>query len=308
MKPLKQAIRPTTIVNAARLSKRLGIDLTIASETFQYTGSFKFRAAYNLVINVSQSHIIAASSGNFGQALAYACSLVGKACTVVMPKTSARVKIDAVREFAAEVDLIDVHNTSREQRVAELCRQNPGAYLASAYDDPWVIEGNATLGDELAAFGFDVVVVPVGGGGLASGILLGLRRSGSEAELCLAEPAAANDAALSLKLGYIVKSSTEPQTIADGAKTVSLGERNFAILKNNVSGIIEVTEEAIKQSVRMLYALVNLKAEPTGALSLAAVLTKPELFVGKRVCLVVSGANVDAALYSEIILASNSLW
>src|SRR5260370_37649860 len=104
--PPNQPFRPTTIVEAPRLSSRLGVNLTIATETFQLTGSFKFRAAYNLAANVSERKIITASSGNFGQAMAYACSLLGKSCTIVMPDTSARVKIDAVREFGGNVDLI----------------------------------------------------------------------------------------------------------------------------------------------------------------------------------------------------------
>src|SRR5882724_12311450 len=106
--PLTQRIRLTTIVEAPRLGKALGVNLTIASETFQHTGSFKFRAAYNVAANVPEEKIIAASSGNFGQAMAYACSLLGKSCIIVMPATSARVKIDAVREYGGLVDLIDV--------------------------------------------------------------------------------------------------------------------------------------------------------------------------------------------------------
>src|ERR1043166_9619347 len=106
--PVKEVIRPTTFVEPGRLGSRLGVRLTIASETFQHTGSFKFRAAYNLASKVEQDKIVTASSGNFGQAMAYACSLLGKSCTIVMPSTSAQVKVDAVREYGGQVDLIDV--------------------------------------------------------------------------------------------------------------------------------------------------------------------------------------------------------
>src|SRR5712692_1404968 len=146
---LEEIVCPTTIIQAPRLARRLGVDLTIATETFQHTGSFKFRAAYNLASKVDQRKIITASSGNFGQAMAYACSLLGKSCTIVMPSTSAQVKIDAVREHGGNVDLIDVRVTSRAARVAELAAENPDAYVASAYDDPLVIEGNSSLGREL---------------------------------------------------------------------------------------------------------------------------------------------------------------
>ncbi len=298
---LKKVLRPTTIIQSVRLARHLELDLTIATETFQHTGSFKFRAAYNLALNIPETHVITASSGNFGQALAYACSLLHKTCTVVMPDTSARVKIDAVREFGGEVDLVDVRKIGRNERVKELAADYPEAYIASAYDDPWVIEGNASLGDELAVLDFDVIIAPVGGGGLTSGILTGLRRSGSRADLYAAEPLMANDASQSLWAGHIVRNQVEPQTIADGARTISLGERNFAILKDGLRGVIEVPEEAIKQGVRMLYSLANLKAEPTGALPLGALLTNLERFESKRVCCVVSGGNVDPQIYREIL-------
>src|SRR5262252_619098 len=105
---LQSVIRPTTLVEAQRLNKRIGASVLIATETFQHTGSFKFRAAYNVASSVQNAEIITASSGNFGQAMAYACSLLGKSCTIVMPATSAKVKIDAVREYGGGVDLIDV--------------------------------------------------------------------------------------------------------------------------------------------------------------------------------------------------------
>ena len=149
-RPLREVIRATTIIEQERLSARLGARVTIASETFQHTGSFKFRAAYNLASQVAERQIITASSGNYGQAMAYACRLLGKSCTVVMPATSAQVKIDAVREYGGTVDLIDVRIISRAARVDELARAHPEAYVASAYDDPLVIEGNASLGEELA--------------------------------------------------------------------------------------------------------------------------------------------------------------
>src|SRR5205814_8166236 len=135
--------RPTTIVDAPRLSKHLGVDLVLASETLQYTGSFKFRAAYNVASHVKQSHIMTASSGNFGQAIAYACALFGKRCTVVMPASAPKIKVDAVREYGAEVDLVDVAKKARLERLREIAKDSPEAYVASPYDDPFVIEGNA---------------------------------------------------------------------------------------------------------------------------------------------------------------------
>jgi threonine dehydratase len=300
---LTEVVRRTTVIDAPRLSRRLGISLTIASETFQHTGSFKFRAAYSVASQVEQNSIITASSGNFGQAMACACQMLGKTCRVVMPDTSAQVKIDAVREYGGEVDLINVREKSRAARLSELAAEHPEAYVSSAYDDPLVIAGNATLGRELAEMdgAFDVIVAPVGGGGLTSGIITGLRESGRTIEVIGAEPLIANDAARSLKAGRIVSNDAEPQTIADGARTVSVGVHNWAVLKDGLSRIVEVPEANIAEGVRLLFAHANLKSEPTGALSIGAVLTEPDFFRGKSVCCVISGGNVDPAVYRAIL-------
>jgi threonine dehydratase len=301
MKSLTEAIRPTTFIESAKLRERLGLDLTIAAETFQHTGSFKFRAAYNLALNVPNDEILTASSGNFGQALAYACKLLGKKCTVVMPETSARVKIEAVRDYGATVDLVDTNKVGRSERVEQLAAQMPGAYFASAYDDDLVIEGNSTIGNELAERDFDAVVVPVGGGGLSSGIVQGLQRNGRDMRVFGAEPLMGNDAARSLREGRLVVNETEPMTIADGARTLSLGHRNWAILKDGLAGIIEVSEDNIREAVRLYFDLANLKSEPTGALGLGAILEDKEKFAGKKVCVIVSGGNVDGEVYRNIL-------
>jgi threonine dehydratase len=298
---LQQIIRPTVFITSQKLCDHLGLDVTIASETFQHTGSFKFRAAYNLASNVPNDEILTASSGNFGQALAYACKLVGKQCTVVMPETSARVKIDAVRGYGATVDLIDTKKVGRGERVAQLAEKMPDAYFASAYDDDLVIQGNSTLGDELAIEDFDLVLTPVGGGGLISGIVTGLHRHMKPTVVYGAEPLLGNDAARSLEAGKLLRNESEPMTIADGARTVSLGERNWQIIKENVSEIIEVSEEKIADAMRLYFSLANLKCEPTGALSLGAVLEQPDKFKDKKLCLIVSGGNVDSALYTKIL-------
>lgn len=301
MKSLLEAIRPTCFIESEELRRSLGVDLTIASETFQHTGSFKFRAAYNLALNVAQDEILTASSGNFGQALAFACQLLNKKCTVVMPANSAQVKIDAVRNYGAALDLVDTRKTGRNERVAELAQQMPDAYFASAYDDRHVIEGNASLGDELAEKNFDIVIAPVGGGGLSSGIVTGLNRSEAETKIIGAEPLLGNDAALSMKAGKIIANDFEPLTIADGARTISLGKLNWEILRNGLEEIIEVSEEEIAEGVRLYFSMANLKVEPAGALTLGAILGNIEKFAGKKVCAVVSGGNVDVELYTKII-------
>lgn len=297
------APRPTTIVEAPRLAARLGIEMVLATETFQRTGSFKFRAAFNVVANVPHPHIITASSGNFGQAMAYACKLFGRRCTIVMPANSARVKVDAVLSHGGRVDLVDTTKVKRATRVAQLAAEHPDAYIASAYDDPLVIAGNSSLGDELVRLAEppDVVVAAIGGGGLTAGIVQAVRRAGTAMRVIAAEPLIANDAARSLRAGHIVVNESEPQTIADGTRTLSVGKHNWDILKGGLETIVEVPEEAIRESVRLLFSLANLKAEPTGALGVAALLSSPETFRDRRVCCVVTGGNVDPAVYASII-------
>jgi threonine dehydratase len=302
MKNLLEAIRPTAFIESDKLKKHLNLDATIASETFQITGSFKFRAAYNLALNVPNEEIVTASSGNFGQALACACQILGKKCVVVMPETSAKVKIEAVKGYGAKVDLVDTKKIRREERVREILETMPNAYKASAYDDAFVIEGNSTLGKEIADYAnFDAVIVPIGGGGLSAGIVKGLCEVGSQMQVFGAEPLLGNDASRSLQAGEIVANEHEPQTIADGARTLSLGKHNWAILREGLRGIVEVSDEKIAEATRLLFALANLKCEPTGALSLGAILEARERFADKKVCLIVSGGNVDTAVYQNIL-------
>ncbi|MDQ6718686.1 MAG: pyridoxal-phosphate dependent enzyme [Gemmatimonadota bacterium] len=300
--------RPTTIVDALRLKNHLGLDITLASETLQYTGSFKFRAAYNVARSVPNDHIICASSGNFGQAIAYASSLFKKKCTVVMPDKAPSIKVDAVREYGAEVDLVDVKKISRLDRLAELSKKLPNAYVASPYDDPLVIDGNATLFDELTALGFDFdyIIAPIGGGGLVSGLVQGAQKAGKKTGIIAAEPLLSNDFADSIRAGKLLGDPDESTTMADGARMMKVGENNWRILQKGIAGVIEVSEEQIAEGVRMLFLLANLKAEPTGALSIGAILADPDRFKGKRTCCVISGANADPALYASLIAAKSS--
>lgn len=300
---LRQLVKPTTFLCSEQLDELAGCKVVLASETFQRTGSFKFRAAFNAAQNMPQQTLIAASSGNFGQALAYSCKLLAKRCIIVMPHTSAQVKIESVKSHGGTVELVDVSIKSRAERVAELAAQHADSGVVSAYDDDFVIEGNATLGEELARAQdqFDCVVVPVGGGGLLAGTLKAMQRERCNKPVYGAEPLIANDAARSLKEGQIVKNPAEPQTVADGVRTLALGGRNWEIIKDRVAGIIEVPEENIVAAVKALFFKANLKVEPTGALTLAAVLSDKERFSTRRVCCIVSGGNVDPAVLFQLL-------
>ena len=300
---LPRYVRPTLLLPSSALSAQLGCDLTIASETFQHTGSFKFRAAYNLLSSIPQQHVITASSGNFGQAVAYACTLLGKTCTVVMPATSAQVKVAAVQSYGGEVDLIDVQKISRGDRVQQLLAEQTGAFYAQAYDDYRVVAGNSTPSQEiLSAADFDMLVVPIGGGGLCSGQIIARDYLHAHTEIIGAEPLPGNDAARSLRDGQLISNEQEPDTVADGARTLSLGTLNWEIIQRGIAGIIEVPDVLTLEALRRYFLYANLKVEPTGALALGALLAQPKRFYGKRVCCIVSGGNVDPALYAQALL------
>ena len=276
--------------------------LVLISELGQETGSFKFRAAWNVVSKVDADHFLAASSGNFGQALARAAQLRGKKATIVMPTTSAKVKIDAVRSYDANVVLVDTDVESRSSRVQRIHIENPEYYRASAYDCMYVIEGNSSLGIEIAESEslLDRLIVPIGGGGLSSGIIKGLGLSGKVLPVWGAEPQMANDASLSIQKGILCSNEKEPRTIADGARTVSLGKHNWAILKEGLHGIYEITEAEIMMAMSYLDDR-GIRVEPTGALSVAAGIRLLRLGVRDRIGCVLSGGNFDEEEYKKSV-------
>ena len=264
----------------------------------------------NTVLNSNAEHLVTISSGNFGQALAAACESEGRKCTVLMPATSARVKVEAVKSFGARAELVDVTLKTRNQWLEDFiaAKQVAGENkieVVSPFDDDRVIEGNSSLVDDLVPYSdrFDTVLIPVGGGGLASGVVQGLQRNSLSCTVYGVEPSIADDAARSLKEGRLVANETEPLTIADGVRTLSLGERNWKILKDGLDAVLTVEEKEIEEAVRLYYELANLKVEPSGALSLAALkkYRATELLADRKPLVIVSGGNVDAAVYTELL-------
>jgi threonine dehydratase len=294
---------PTTFVSSRRLAAQLGVDLTIATETFQHTGSFKFRGAFNTAAHTDAQHIIAASSGNFGQALACACQLFRKRCTIVMPLDSTAVKVAAVRSYGATVEFIDVRRTPRAVRVRELLDESPGSVQAFPSDGELMLAGNESLGAEIVADprNFDVVVVPIGGGGVGVGCIRAVERSGSKMKVVGVEPHAANDVVRSFRSGERFVWDSEPVTIADGVRTLGISVANWEVLKRGLATMMEVADETIIEATRMAFLLANLKVEPTGALALATLLEHGKSFTGLRVCCVATGGNVSAEQYARIL-------
>jgi threonine dehydratase len=188
-------------------------------------------------------------------------------------------------------------------RVQQLLEADPTAFYAPAYDDLRVIAGNSSLGREIFASGvvFNTVIVPIGGGGLISGVISARDVLSGSTRIFGAEPLLANDAARSLRAGEINANEFEPPTIADGTRTLSLGQLTWPIVQKGVEGIIEVPEAEISEAVRVLFRSANVKAEPTGALALGAAMLQREQLQGQQVCCVVSGGNVDDDLYAAIL-------
>jgi threonine dehydratase len=302
---LPQHVKPTTFQRTMFLDRALGAEVTLAVETLQVTGSFKFRAAYNLLREVEQDEVVTTSSGNFGQAVAYACMLLGKRCTVLMPANSSRTKQDNIRTYGGEVKLIDTSKGSRSLYTTEWLNHHPDAFYAPPYDHYRVVAGNSTLGKEIfehfGADGLDYVVCPIGGGGLISGIVVARDLLAPGIEVIGAEPLLGNDAARSLRAEQLVSLDSEPATMADGTRTLSVGNLNWEIIREGLRRIVEVPEDNIAEGLRLLYSKANLKVEPTGALTVGAMLTQPDVFRGKRVCLVVSGGNVDVETYVKVL-------
>ncbi len=198
-------VRPTTFHSTLLLNQAFRAEVTLASETLQITGSFKFRAAYNLLREEESDQIITTSSGNFGQAVAYACMLLGKRCTVLMPANSSRSKQANVRAYGGEVKLIDTSVKSRQLYTTEMLADYPDAFYAPPYDHYRVVAGNSTLGRELfehfGPSGVDYVLCPIGGGGLISGIITARDILAPDVEVVGVEPLLGNDAAQSLPRG-----------------------------------------------------------------------------------------------------------
>ncbi len=274
-------------------------------ENLQPIGAFKIRGAYTAVRRLSvesrRHGVITYSSGNHGQALAFAAHRLGCRAVVVMPETAPAVKVEGVRRWGGEVVLAGT--TSEDRRVrAEVLAAEQALTIVPPFDDAAIIAGQATLGLEIAQELPDVetVVVPVGGGGLISGVVTGLAVAGSGAGVWGVEPTGAPKLARSLEAGRpVVLERT--QSLADGLITLTVGARNFAQLQahaGRLRGVVLVDDDSLRQAVHYLYRTCGLVVEPSGAATTAALRSGAIRAAGPTV-LVVSGGNVDPALFDD---------
>jgi threonine dehydratase len=295
-----ERIRPyahrTPVLTSSSLDAMVGARLFFKCENFQKVGAFKFRGACNAVFSLAPDEakrgVATHSSGNHAQALALAARLRGVPAFVVMPSTSRAVKRAAVAGYGARITPCEPTLAAREETLARVVAKT-GAAVVHPYNDPRVIAGQGTSALELLQDvpDLDIVMTPVGGGGLLSGTTITVSALSPTTRVVGAEPAGADDAFRSFREGRIVP-SVNPRTICDGLLT-SLGTLTFAIIRENVADIVTVSEEAIVEAMRHVWERMKIVVEPSAAVPLGALLAGALSVSGLRVGIILSGGNVD---------------
>ena len=286
----------TPALNVPALDAACGRELWLKPEALQRTGSFKYRGATNAVrsLPAGTRGVIAVSSGNHAQAVARAAAEAGLPATVVMNHDANPLKRAATEGYGAEVLSDGVTALTRDEVVQELAATR-GLHLIHPFDDWDVISGQATATLELIedAPPLDAIVAPIGGGGLLSGAALAIEALAPGLPLVGGEPAAGPDAQRSLAEGRRVRLDAVPETIADGARTVQIGERTFGVLRRTGARVVLVTDEELRHAAALCWSRTKIAIEPTAALGLATVLAGA--VEGARIGVILSGGNVDAA-------------
>jgi threonine dehydratase len=296
---IRSRIHRTPLLASQSLSERVGVEVRLKCENLQRAGSFKIRGAMNALLQLPPEQrangVVAFSSGNHAQGVALAARLLGMPATIVMPEGSVQSKVAATEAYGATVVTSGVTSATRDTVAREIASRT-GAAVIPPFDDERIIAGAGTVGLEIVEEWPDVttVVTPLGGGGLLSGTALAVTSMKPDVEVFGVEPAAGNDGEQSFHSGHIV-TIEPPKTIADGARTLAIGERNFAIIRERVRDVVSVDDDLLLDTVKFAMYRTKLVIEPTGALGIAA------LFAGKvkprgPVAVVVSGGNLDFAL------------
>jgi len=289
-------VQSTPVLACASLDETVGAKMFFKCENFQNVGAFKARGACNAVFSLTDAvaarGVVTHSSGNHGAALAYAAQRRGIPAHVVMPDNAPKVKVANVRQFGAHVHFCEPTLAAREQMCADL-EATTGATLVHPYDDAAVIAGQGTAALELLETNpdLDVVIAPVGGGGLLSGTAIAAKGIRPGIVVMGAEPAGAGDAARSFATG-ILEAMPHPQTIADGLRG-ALSERTLRALRTHVANIGTCSEQAIVTAMRMTWERMKIVIEPSAAVPLACLLEGSLAVRGKRVGIIASGGNVD---------------
>jgi threonine dehydratase len=295
-------IHNTPIMTSKSINALYGLDLYFKCENFQKIGAFKIRGGMNASLQLTKEQlekgVATHSSGNHAQALAFAAKMLGIKAYIVMPESSPQVKVNAVKGYGAEVTICASNQAARESTLQGIVDKT-GATFIHPYDNDEVITGQATCVKEIieAMPDVDIVVTPVGGGGLLSGTCLGAHYFKPGLKVYAGEPEGAADAVLSIQSGKVEKAPFV-NTIADGLLT-TLSERTLEIIQAHVADIFLVSEDEIKAALRLVYERMKIIIEPSCAVPLAAVLKNPELFRGKKVGIILTGGNVDLSKFKD---------
>jgi len=300
----------TPVMHSRYLNQTLDAEVFFKCENLQRMGAFKFRGAFNALSKLTDAQrragVIAYSSGNHAQAVALSAQILQTSATILMPHDASAAKLDATRGYGATVIGYDRYQEDAMAMAEAITKQDNKTFIPP-FDHPDVLSGQGTSALELFedVGDLDALFVCLGGGGLLSGCALAARALSPQCRVYGVEPLAGNDVAQSFAKGERVRIAT-PQTIADGAQTPMVGEITFAIIQKNVDAIFTVTDEQLIDSMRFYAERMKLVVEPTGCLSLAAALQMSPQLRGKKVGVIISGGNVDAQRYAQLLSMASS--
>ena len=293
------SVHRTPLLPSHSLSERLGFEVRLKCENLQRAGAFKIRGAMNALLQLTPEErargVVAFSSGNHAQGVALAARTLGIRATIVMPENSVVSKVNATRAYGAEVVQAGVTSATRDTVAREVAART-GAAVIPPFNDDRIIAGAGTVGLEIVEEWPEVgsIIVPLGGGGLLAGVAIAATSLKPDVAVYGVEPAAGNDGEQSFRSGSIV-TIEPPQTIADGARTLAIGDRNFAIIRERVTDVVSVADDLLLDALRWTMYRTKLVIEPTGALGVAALLSGA-LAPRGPVAIVISGGNLDFSL------------
>lgn len=302
---LEGAAHRTPVLTSTTFDARANATVFFKAENYQRMGAFKFRGAYNAIARFTDAQraagVLTFSSGNHAQAIALSARLAGIRATIIMPKDAPALKVQATKEYGGEVIFYDRYTENREEIGRRLAEER-GMTLIPPYDHPDVICGQGTAARELFedVGPLDVLLVPLGGGGLLAGSALAASGLAPGCKVIGVEPEAGNDGQQSLRKGEIVHIGV-PDTIADGAMVTHVGEHNFEVIRRRVDDIVTVSDAQLVETMKFFAERMKMVVEPTGCLGAAAALHGVYPTAGKRVGVLISGGNVDLSRFAQLV-------